>query len=114
MSYQNYDDVLRQLEAAGLIIKDGLLEVGTTKPVRVRVNGEGREKKGWYRLFEFTIGDGGRLLTGSYGVWSGDDQGAQRIAIAKEARGHVSPEQLAAIKARQLADKQRADAERQR
>ena len=46
MSWINHDDVLVQLRAAGLIIKDGALQVGTGRPVRCLVDGD-REKRGW-------------------------------------------------------------------
>ena len=42
MSYTNYDDVLEQLRAAGLIVDKGL-QIDTTRPVRVKVEGRDRE-----------------------------------------------------------------------
>ena len=110
MSWINHDDVLAQIRAAGILIKDGL-QVGTTKPVRCMVDGD-REKRGWYRLFELTLGDGQRIITGSFGVWQGDDNGAQKVALPKAERKALDADQLAAIKARQAEDRRRAEAER--
>ena len=50
----NYEDVLLQLQAAGLLIDT--LEVGRRR--RCRVDGEGRERKGWYWLHEIRLDDG--------------------------------------------------------
>ena len=112
MSWINHDDVLDQLRAAGLIIKDGALQVGTSRPVRCHVDGD-REKRGWYKLFELTLGDGRTLITGSFGVWQGDDNGAKKVLLPKTERKALDADQLAAIKARQAEDRKRAEAERQ-
>ena len=61
-SASNYDDVLGQLRQAGLDVDS--LEVGTARPVRCRVEGMGREKRGWYSLHELVARDGNVLLVG--------------------------------------------------
>ena len=111
MTWTNYDDALSQIEAAGIIVAGGL-QVGTPKPVRCKVEGD-REKRGWYRLYELALSGGDRLITGSYGVWRGDDNGATKVELPKAERKKLDPEQQAAIKARQQEDARRAAAERE-
>lgn len=103
MAWSNDMEVLDQLRAHGLIVER--LEVGTDKVVRCKVEGE-RERRGWYRLFEFVADDGRHLICGSYGIWRGDDRGAQKIDIGKV---DVSPQQRAAMKKRAAEDMRRAD-----
>lgn len=112
MTWLNYDDALAQIEAAGIIVQGGL-QVGTPRPVRCKVEGD-RERRGWYRLFELGLSGGDRLITGSYGVWRGDDNGATKIDLPKGERKRLDPEQQAAIKARQQEDAKKAAAERAR
>lgn len=97
----NYQNVLEQLRAHGLIIKD--LVIGSMK--RCKVDGN-RENRGWYIIHELRKDNGDILLVGSYGIWQGQDNGAQKIDIDKEP---LTQEQLAAIKARMADDKRRAD-----
>jgi len=103
----NYDSVLAQLQGAGLII-DGGLDIGRMK--RCKVEGD-REKRGWYSLHEVTGAQGGRLLVGSFGVWRGADNNAQKIAVERNA---LSVEQAVALKKRIAEDRRRAEADRQR
>lgn len=110
MTWANYDDVLGQIRAAGIVVEDGL-QVGTSRPVRCKVEGE-RERRGWYRLFELALSGGDRIITGSYGVWRADDNGATKIALPTAERKRLDPEQQAAIKARQAEDARRAAAQR--
>lgn len=81
MSYENYDDVRSQLMDAGLLL-DGELKVGGGKSSRCKVEGRGREKRGWYWLHEAAI-DGKYYLIGSYGVYEGTDPGTQKIQLTK-------------------------------
>lgn len=111
-AWRNYDDVVSQLLAAGLVL-DGPLVVGGSGPVRCRVEGD-REKRGWYRLHELTIEGGSSLLVGSFGVWQGNDPHTQKIVLRKDDKPHVSAEQLAAIRAGHLRDQKLAEAERLR
>lgn len=98
----NYDDVLNQLTAAGLVVNQ--LEVG--KMVRCKVESD-REKRGWYSLHEWQRDDHQILFVGSYGIWRGAENNAQKI----ELRGvEVSKEQAAALKAKMAEDRKKAAA----
>lgn len=101
----NYDSVLAQITGAGLII-EGALDIGRMR--RCKVEGD-REKRGWYSLHEVTGQDGARLVVGSYGIWRGADNNAQKIHIEKDA---ISTDQAAALKKRIADDRKRADLER--
>ena len=99
MAASNYDDVLDQLLAHGLIIPAGEgLRIGTAKPVRVRVEGGDREKRGWYLLREWSPSPDRLLIVGSYGVWRGADKGSQKIALPKDDKGRMTPEQREAMR----------------
>lgn len=101
----NYDDVLAQLQAAGLIVSS----LDTGRMFRCRVEGGGKEKRGWYSLHELVRDDGSVLLVGSFGQWRGAENNAQKVALSKSER--LTPEQQAALKARMAEDKRKADAE---
>jgi putative DNA primase/helicase len=107
----NFDDVVRQLTAAGIILRDGRLEVGTHKPVRCLVDGGGREKRGWYRLYETRLPMGDDVIVGSFGVWQGNDNGATKIELG---RHELTPEQRDAIKKRLADDRKAAELDRKR
>lgn len=111
MTWSNYDDALAQIEGAGIIVQGGL-QVDTPKPVRCKVDGD-RERRGWYRLYTLALSGGDQLITGSYGIWRGDDNGATKIELPKAERKKLDPAQQAAIKARQQEDARRAAAERE-
>ena len=107
----NYDHVLQQLRAAGLLVDH--LNIGPRsngKPWRCRVEDGGRELRGWYVVRELRMDSGDYLLVGSYGVYRGNDPGAQRIALAKGTP--LSAEQRAALKARAAEDRKAEQAER--
>lgn len=99
----NYDDVINQLQAAGLVVDRGL-EIGKLK--RCKVDGD-REKRGWYLLREWVREDGTVLLVGSYGIWRGSDNNAQKIELGGI---KVSKEQAAALKAKMAEDRKKAAA----
>jgi putative DNA primase/helicase len=109
----NYDDVLDQLHAVGLIGKgvDDGLRVDTTKPVRCGVEGD-REKRGWYWLHSLQTTAGELLIVGSFGVWHGNDQGTQKVLLRKA--DALTIEQRDALKRRLAEDRKRATVERQR
>lgn len=106
MTWTNYDDVVGQLRAAGLVVDR--LDVDHHKVTRVKVDGD-REKRGWYRLF--SLGD---LITGAYGIWSATDPQTFKVELPKAERKKLTADQLAAIKEKQKSDAARAEAERQR
>lgn len=97
----NYDDVIGQLQAAGLVFES--LVVG--KLQRCKVEGDG-EKRGWYSLHEISLQNGDQVLVGSYGVWYGDDNGRQKIDLRKR---ELTTEQRDALRARLRDDQKRAE-----
>lgn len=111
MAWHNYDDVLNQIRAAGLLVDR--LDVGTEKPRRCRVDGEGREEKGWYWLGEFNA-DGEMLISGSYGIWRGDDNGATKVEVWIAGRKlSLTKQQIDMQKKQFAAAKRKAKAQRE-
>lgn len=102
----NYDDVLGQLRSLGLVVD--ALEFG--RLVRCKVEGD-REKRGWYALHEVRLNAGELVIFGSFGVWRGTDNNAQKIKLNRD---RLSDDQLEAIRARIAEDKKRAEARRRR
>lgn len=102
MAASNYQDVLGQLVAAGLVVTE--LQLGRLE--RCRVAGD-RERRGWYSLHEVVSRAGDTLIVGSYGIWQGASSNTQRIEIRKDA---FAPEQREALRRRIADDKRRADA----
>ena len=100
----NYDDVLSQLRSIGLVVDH--LEYGKVKRCKVE---NSREKRGWYLLHEWRKDDGEELLVGSFGVWQGSSNNAQKVALNNVS---LSAEQKAAFKKRLAEDNKRAKAER--
>lgn len=107
----NYDDVLGQLRDAGLLLDT--LEVGTTRMVRCKVEGGGRERRGWYMLHELQTPGGELLIVGSYGVWRGNDNSSSKIELRKRDK-EFSQEQREALKRRIAEDRKKAEAARKR
>lgn len=136
MSYENYDDVRSQLMDAGLLL-DGELRIGGSRSARCRVDGRGREKRGWYWLHDVPL-DGRYYLVGAYGVYEGNSPNTQKIELTKQCEGEgckrsvsfkekncphcgspvrrreLSKEQQAAMRARLADDKKREEARRRR
>jgi putative DNA primase/helicase len=106
MTWTNYDDVLAQLRACGLVVDR--LDVDSHKITRCKVEGD-HEKRGWYRLF--SLGD---LIAGAYGIWSANDPQSFKVELPKAERKVLTADQIAAIKAKQETEKKRAEAERAR
>lgn len=102
----NYDDVIDQLRAAGLVV-DGI-EVGRLR--RCKVDGD-REKRGWYWLHEVYLEHGDQAIVGAFGVWHGNDNGKQEIQLKKIP---LTDEQRQAIRTRMKEDRKRAEASRRR
>jgi phage/plasmid primase-like uncharacterized protein len=67
----------------------------------------GREKKAWYVLREMDLRNGKRVLTGSFGIWRGDDNNAVPVSIDW---GGITAEERAEAERKQV-EYQRAEAE---
>lgn len=106
MGASNYDDVLSQLRAAGLIVDR--LEIGAPRPVRCNIEGD-REKRGWYILHDFTTSRGELLIVGSYGLWRGNDNQSHKVELRKV---DIDPAEAAAMKRRFAEDRKAAAASR--
>ena len=114
MSWLNYDDVAEQLSAADLIVDPQRgLEINTPSVVRCKADGV-RGRPGWYRLYSISLPSGDDLIVGSFGVNQGADHGTQKIILRREDRPRLTQEQFEAIRARQVADRQAAEAEQRR
>ena len=109
MNWVNYAEVLGELRAHGLLVReDDYPAIG--RRVRCRSEGGGTEKRGWYHLHEIPTRDGqGALIVGSYGIWHGQDQGTVKISVKG---GSMTPEQRQALKDRIREDTKRAQARR--
>lgn len=77
----NLPDIEAQLRAAGLLHRTITADdIGRFR--HCPVEGEGREKRGWYKLREIRLSSGDLALIGSYGIYRGNDPGAQRLALS--------------------------------
>lgn len=113
MGWINFDDVLRQLQEFKLDVEAGDVVVGERR--RCRHRDGGREKRGWFQLYELPKSDGsGSLIVGSFGAFWGAENVVQKVEIAKGERQAMTAEQMAALKARIAEDKKRAEAEQRR
>lgn len=106
MAWGNYEDVVGQMVAAGLAVEQ--LEFGRMQ--RCRVDGE-RGRPGWYILHELQSSGQDVLIVGSFGVWRGADNGAQKIQVKKT---EMTAEQRASLRKRLSEDRRRAAKARQR
>ena len=70
---------------------------------------DSRERRGWYSLHELRLDDGDMVLVGSFGVWRGNDNGAQKVSLKKR---KLTSDQTQALKARIAEDRRRAEASR--
>jgi putative DNA primase/helicase len=102
----NLQEVYDQLVSAGLIVDH--LTVGRMQ--RCKIEGS-RERKGWYSLYEITKDNGEALLVGSYGVWQGNNNNAQKIELKRQ---DLTSDQREAMKTRIADDRKKAEANRQR
>ena len=113
MGWSNFDDVLGQMQAFGLDIEAQDVVIGTRR--RCRAKDGGREKRGWFQLYELPKADGsGLLIVGSFGCFWGVENVVQKVELPSKERKAMSSEQLDALKARIAADKKRAEAESER
>jgi len=108
----NYDDVIDQLTAAGLLVHGrrgtDSLEVGRLKRCHVE---DDREKRGWYWLHEIRLEGGDLAIVGAFGVWHGASNNKQEIKLKKIA---LSDEQKQALRQRLREDRARAEGLRRR
>lgn len=113
MGWSNFDDVLGQMQAFGLDIEAQDVVIGTRR--RCRAKDGGREKRGWFQLYELPKADGsGLLIVGSFGCFWGAENVVQKVELPSKERKAMSSEQLDALKARIAADKKKAEAEAKR
>ena len=118
MNHINYDDVLRQLEAYGLILDRPLLFDAQIQ--RWKTNNGSNESPGWSRLREWVSNKGNAYIVGNFGVWSGNDDGGVKITLPKRdpEKPELSPADIEALRAAQkeaakkLADERKAEAKR--
>lgn len=117
MSGANYDDVLNQLRGIGLAVD--VLHVGRAPnggSWRCNTEDDKKEKRGWYLLHEMRLESGDILLVGSFGVWRGNENNAQKVEIKDwlKSKGHrpISKEQQDAMKKRLAEDRKREEAHR--
>lgn len=118
MNHINYDDVLRQLEAYGLILDRPLLFDAQIQ--RWKTNKGSNESPGWSRLREWVSNKGNAYIVGNFGVWSGNDDGGVKITLPKRdpEKPELSPADIEALRAAQkeaakkLADERKAEAKR--
>lgn len=102
----NYDDVLGQLREAGLLVDR--LEVGALRRCQV-TDDRSKEKRGWYHLHEIRLDGGDDAIVGSFGVWRGNENNAQKVELRKL---EISKEQREAMRKRLAEDRKRVDAQR--
>lgn len=100
--HSNYDDVLAQLRAGGLLVDT--LETGRVR--RCRVEGCGREKRGWYILHTLRLDNGDEVLAGSFGAWHGAQNHAQKVQLNIKTK--QTPAQIAALRERLALDREAA------
>ena len=105
---KNYDNALGQLRDAGLLVPH--LEVDG-RMHRCRVDGMGRENRGWYCLHEWRGNDGELYVVGSFGIWQDNDNGATKLKLTGVS---MSDAEKAAMRARMTEDRKRASADRAR
>jgi putative DNA primase/helicase len=101
MTWANYDHVVDQIKAGGLLI-DGI-EVGTSRPVRCYTEDGGREKRGWYWIHDIDLADSSgqrkTYIVGAFGIYQGNDNGKQKIILKRDGPS-LTADERAAIKAR--------------
>lgn len=113
MSWTNFDDVLGQMQAFGLDVAPGDIVIGSRR--RCRHKDGGREKRGWFQLYELPRADGsGLLIVGSFGAFWGTENLVQKIELPRKDRQAMTAEQLEALRARIQADRKRVEAEAKR
>lgn len=117
MSYANYDDIVDQLQAAGLLLESvksakggisvGALVVDSNLPVRCKTECDSSEKRGWYWLSSIDLPDADgaleRYIIGAFGIYRGNDENKQKLKLNRDNRPSLTPAEKDAMRAR-LAD----------
>jgi putative DNA primase/helicase len=103
----NYQSVIDQMTSHGLIIRDGLT-FGKAHRCHTTLD---REKRGWYYLHEVKNNNGDMVIIGGYGIWTGNENNAQKIEFEKT---EFTDEQKRAFAARLADDKKRSEQQQQR
>ncbi len=89
------DQALQQMRDAGM---------PDMPPGHPRLDGKiyrfGPKKKAWYKLHEFNLRSGAVAISGSFGMWQGDDSNTTRIEMDWQG---VSPEEKASAEAQRTA-----------
>lgn len=112
MSYfVNYDDVINQLTGHGLLISS--LEIDTDRVRRCPTIDNQREKRGWYWLSSITIGSDPHIV-GAYGIFTGNDNGKQKITLERKQTERLTDDQRKAIAAKHRASQKKAEAARKK
>ena len=126
MTAVNYDHVLDQLTAHGLLpatVKqerggyyEGGLVVDSVSPVRCNTEDDAHEQRGWYWLSTIDLKDNAnqleRYIIGAFGIWHGNDDGKTALKLDRSGRPALTAEESAAIKQRQADQAKRAKAMR--
>lgn len=113
--FENFNQVIDQLNEFGLIVDQGNIQVDTNKPIRCKADmntwgGRKGEKKGWFHLASF-VADRKTYIVGAYGVWQGTDNNRQKIELGKIIE--LTPEQKKQQAARHREMAKKAKEERQ-
>jgi putative DNA primase/helicase len=113
MGFLNFDDALHQMQEFGLDVTAEDIVIGQRR--RCRHMEGGREKRGWFQLYELTKHDSsGTLIVGSFGAFFGAENIVHKIELPKKDRQEMTADQMEALRARIQADKKRAEAEAKR
>jgi phage/plasmid primase-like uncharacterized protein len=99
-------------QVLGQMVAEGLPALPAGHPIRDgKVHRFGPEKKAWYVLREFDRANGDIVLTGSFGVWHGDENNA--IPVTIDWNG-ISDEERAAMERKQAAAQRAAEEAKRR
>jgi len=106
----NFDDVLGQLQAIGLLVMPGDIEIGKKK--RCLVKDLGPEKRGWFHLHEVSTYDGKEIvLIGAFGYSVGAEHFVHKVSLKRDDTKKFSTEQISAWREMYAKARAAADAE---
>jgi len=117
MSWVNFDDVIDQLTGYGFEEPSGGWRMGIDgagkgAAGRAKTKVEGKSQKGWFALHTLMLSDGRCALVGAFGWWEGGEATIIKVKLNVDGKAaSLTPDQRAAIKARQEAARKLADAE---